>query len=316
MTTEQVLAFLDALRVKNVFVKDNGWVVGSCPLAKWLHKHHVNQSPSFALSVNPGSRSHFLCFACRQGSAEELLHSIEMYSHNSKDYDFVRCHQLLSEEQFVLPLPAYGEFHHPVQIFTEWPQYWLDSFQKVGWVDDAYKYLTHRGVNQTTMEQFDLRWDTKRRMVVAPYRDVFNRLAGARGRAIDDDVKQKHYDYSFQNQNNARLVWFNEQVLNLPGAVVVVEGQFDTMKTVQAYPKVVAALSSKPPLEKMKKLGDCVTVIQIPDRDDAGEQSITVYAKFCRQLGLTHKVLWLDEGAKDPDDCAVEYLRDRIQSLL
>ena len=41
-----------------------------------------------------------------------------------KDYDFDRCHQLLAEEQHVVPLPEYGEFGPPGQTFVEWPQYW------------------------------------------------------------------------------------------------------------------------------------------------------------------------------------------------
>jgi hypothetical protein len=253
MTTEQALVFLDALRVKNIFVKDNGWIIGSCPLAKWLHKSHADHSPSFGLNVAPGTKSYFMCFACRQGSAEELVAVIEMYSQHQpdRDYDFLRCHQILSEEEYVVPLPAYGEFGPPGQAFSEWPAYWLDSFQKAEWVDTSMNYLNHRGVSMTTIKQFDLRYDPKRQMIVAPYRDVFDRLAGARGRAIDPQATKKHYDYSFQNVNNARLVWFNEPVLNLSGPVVVVEGQFDCMRVVQAFPKVVANLSSKPTVEKM-----------------------------------------------------------------
>ena len=88
MTAEQGTAFLSALGVKNINVKGNGWIEASCPLAKWLHKHHTDATPSFGLSINPGERSYFLCFACRQGSAEELLHIIEMYDKGQGQYDF------------------------------------------------------------------------------------------------------------------------------------------------------------------------------------------------------------------------------------
>ena len=132
-------------------------------------------------------------------------------------------------------------------------------------------YLTCAGrLYRHHAAQYDLRYDPKRSMVVAPYRDVFNRLAGARGRSILDGP-QKHYDYTYQSVNNAQLCWYNEPVLNLHGPVVVVEGQFDCWKTVQAFPKTVANLTAKPTMEKMKKLGDCGVVIQIPDRDEAGQ---------------------------------------------
>lgn len=311
----QCVAFLEALRAKQIRVKSNGWVEASCVLAPWLHKHHADHTPSFGLSISPGGRSYFMCFACRQGSAEELLHSLEMYSHASPNYDFKRCHQILADEQFVVPLPAYGEFHKPEQVFIEWPSYWLDSFQKVGWVTDAIEYLNYRGVSQTIWVQFDLRYDTKHQRIVAPYWDVFGRFAGARGRSIVDQQK-KHYDYSWQGANNARLVWYGEQSLNLPGPVVVVEGQFDVMRVAQAFPKVVGALTSKPTLEKMKKLSSSQRVIQIPDRDEAGDQSVFVYAKYCQQLGLQHRVAYLGEGVKDPAECHPDYLRDRIEEHL
>lgn len=318
MTTDEAVAFLEALRAKNITVKDNGWVSASCPLAKWLHKNRVDHSPSFALSISPGGHSYFLCFACRQGSAEELVAVLEMYSKDQpdRDYDFARCHQILSDEEHVVPLPVYGEFNQPGHIFTAWPQYWLDSFQKVAWNQAAMHYLAFRDVSMTTAVEFDLRYDPKRQMIIAPYFDVFNRLAGARGRTIDDLATHKHHDYSFQGVNNARLCWFHEPVLNLPGPVVVVEGQFDAMRTVQAFPKTVANLTAKPTIEKMKKLGDCGTVIQIPDRDEAGQESVHRYAKLCAQFGLKHKVVWLDEGVKDPAEAHVDYLKDKIAEHL
>jgi hypothetical protein len=240
---------------------------------------------------------------------------LELYSHASKDYDFARCHQLLSEEQYVVSLPAYGEFPSQAQVFVEWPVYWLDSFMQAWFHAEGHQYLLSRWVSPETAHQFSIRYDVKRQMVVAPYWDVFGRLAGARGRKVTEGGQQ-HFDYTFQGVNNARLVWYHEQVLNDPGPVVVVEGQFDLWRTVQAYKKTVAALTAKPTLEKMKKLGDCGTVIQIPDLDEAGEQSIGVYAKYCQQLGLKHKVVRLGEGVKDPAECHVDYLRDRIQEML
>ena len=313
MTAEQAVAFLEGLRATQIRVKDNGWIEATCPLARWLHKHHTDHSPSFGLSVVPGGRSFFLCFACRQGSAEELLHSIEMYAKNTGDYDFARCHQILADEQFVVPLPAYGEFPKPEQVFTPWPEYRVESFKRAEWVVESALYLASRGVSIKTIEQFDLRFDPKRQMVIAPYRDVFYRLAGARGRSILDHG-QKHYDYTFQGVNNARFCWYNEQVLNQSGPVVVVEGQFDVFKVSHVFPKTVGNLTSKPTMEKMKKLGDCGLVIQIPDRDEAGEASVGRYASLCQTLGLYHKVIWLDPGCKDPGECHVDYLRDRINA--
>lgn len=321
MTEEQGIAFLQALRAKNIRVKDNGWIEASCVLAPWTHSTHRDISPSFGLRIAPGERSHFLCFACRQGSAEELLHTLELYVKGSGHqigagtYDFAVCHQILADEEFVVSLPEYQEFGAAGPVFIEWPQYWLESFVRADWVTDALLYLETRGVTTWQTKFFDLRWDSKRSMIVAPYRDVYGRLAGARGRSILKEGQQ-HYDYTYLDVNNARLVWYHEEALNLQGPVVVVEGQFDCWRTVQAYPKTVANLTAKPTLEKMKKLCDSGIVIQIPDRDAAGQESIDRYASLCAKLGLEHRVIWLDEGAKDPDDCAVAYLKDRIDGVL
>lgn len=319
MTAEQGVALLTALRVQQIRIKDNGWIEGRCPLAPWLHKHRKDSTPSFGLSIAPGERSYYLCFACRQGSVEELVQSVQFYAAESAaplDYDFATCHQLLHDELFVVPLPGYREFGPPEQSFQEWPQYWLESFQPVAWVQAATAYLTHRGVPLALWQTYDLRYDATRSMVVAPYRDVFGRLAGARGRSVVDGVSHPHHDYTFQGVNNARFCWYGEGVLNLAGPVVVVEGQFDLFRTVQAFPKTVANLTAKPTLEKMKKLGDCGVVIQIPDRDTAGQESAPRYARLCETLGLEHRVLWLDEGADDPGECHVEYLRDKIDAAL
>ena len=124
MTEAQAVAFLEALRATQIRVKDNGWVEATCPLARWTHKHHRDHTPSFGLRVAPGEPSYFLCFACRQGSANELLYCIQMYSKGTVvDYDFARCYQILADEAFVVPLGEYQEFPHPAQVFTEWPRY-------------------------------------------------------------------------------------------------------------------------------------------------------------------------------------------------
>jgi len=316
MRADQAVAFLQALRAKQIRVKESGWVESSCPLAPWNHSNHHDHRPSFGLKIAPGSRSHFLCFACRQGSAEALLHTLELYAKGTGIYDFGTCHQILMDEEYVVPLPPFGETLAPEHVFSEWPAYWVENFTPATFSLEAMLYLQGRGVSMETAEDFNLRYDQKRSMIISPYWDVYGRLAGGRGRSVLSSSSLKHYDYTFQGVNNARFVWYNEPVLNLTGPVVVVEGQFDLFRTIQAYPKVVANLTAKPTAEKMKKLGDSGTVLQIPDRDEAGYQSVGYYSRHCQQLGLTHKVIWLDEGVKDAAECASEYLKEKIYQAL
>ena len=321
MDAQQCVAFLEAIRAKKIRIKDNGWVEASCPLAPWLHKHAKDNSPSFGLSISPGERSYYSCFACQSGSVEELLHTLQMYLQDrpeKADIQWNVCHQLLSDEVQLLPLPEYAEHGQSGQKFEEWPLYWLQSFVPVDMIQPAMEYLHFREVGATTIKQFNLRFDSKRHMIVAPYWDVYGRFAGARGRSIQSDVSgaQKHFDYSWQGRNNARLVWYNETALNLSGPTVVVEGQFDCWRVVQAFPKTVANLTAKPTREKLRKLGDSPFIIQIPDRDETGELSVSVYKKACQELGIGHKVVWLDEGVKDPAECHPDYLKDKISGVL
>lgn len=318
MNQEQAVAFLQALGAKKI--KQSGhWLVCSCLLAKWLHERHVDMSPSFGLSIEPGVRSYFNCFTCMKGSAEVLLQTLELYAKGDyQKYDFKLAHELLDGEQKILPLPEYVETSKVGKEFIEWPSYWLDSFKQVGYIEIASNYLLSRGVSTELWTKYDLRFDSKRNMIVVPYWNVFGKFAGARGRSILSDVhgSWKHFDYSWQGNNNAGLVWYNEQVLQISGPVVIVEGQFDCWRTVQAYSKTVANLTAKPSWEKMKKLGDCPFVIQIPDRDEGGLKSIPVYAMMCKDLNIGHKVLMLDEGVKDPDECHPDYLKGKIEELL
>lgn len=318
MTPEQGVEFLKGLGVTGSYLKETGWLVASCPLAKWTHQNHSDHSPSFGLLVKEGERSFFSCFACRNGSAEELLQTIEMYAKGGPQYDFLKCYQILNEEPLAIKLPDYEDMPTKSILFEEWPTYWLDSFKSVEWYQEALEYLAHRGIGQDTILEYRLKFDPKKRMVIFPYFDVFGRFAGARGRSILPNVtgSQKHYDYTWQGANNCRMVWFNEKVLNLEGPVVVVEGQFDCLKTAQAYRKVVANLSAKPTIEKLKKLTECSWVIQIPDRDEAGVESTKKYQSMCYTLGIKHDVIWLPDDVKDPDECAVGYLYDRIKELL
>ena len=130
------------------------------------------------------------------------------------------------------------------------------------------------------------------------------------------EAKHKHHDYTYQHVNNARFCWYNEPCLNLGGPVVVVEGQFDVMRVAQVWPKVVGALSSKPTWEKMRKLTYSPLLIQIPDRDEAGTQSMARYKEMCRTLNIPYRHIWLDEGCKDPDECHPDYLKDRLAAVV
>ena len=77
---DQAALFLQALNCKQIRRKSNNWVEACCPLAPWTHLKHADHSPSFGHFGYPCERSIYHCFACRSGSVEELLQTIELYA--------------------------------------------------------------------------------------------------------------------------------------------------------------------------------------------------------------------------------------------
>lgn len=310
--------FLQKLGITTPIDKGDGWISGPCPLARWTHQSGKDNNPSFAIHVGEGQRTYFNCFTCRKGGAEELLQVMELYSKDSEEqYDFAGARLLLQLDDSIVPLPEYGTVSVG-QTFEEWPYWWLESFAPVTFFSDAMKYLESRNVSGETIHQFDLRYDTTRSMIVAPFWDVQGRLAGARGRSILQNAvgSHKHFDYHANKISNTKLVWYNEVCLNEDGPVVAVEGQFDVWRTVQAWKKTVGNLTALPTQEKMRKLSYSSCLVHLTDNDKTGDQSAEKFEKICNQLHIPYLHPKLHESVKDPDQCHPEYLKELIESTL
>lgn len=318
MNSEQARAFLQALGGKKPEVLGK-WVRSSCPLAPILHQNHKDTNPSFGLTHELDKPSRYNCFACGHGSALELVQAMEFYG---LQVNFKLARQILDNEKLeVVPLPEYGEFNHPedMWVFQPWPEgalQLLPAIAHLGGPPIAISYLHGRGVTDEQIKVFDLRWDADRQMIVFPIREAYGQLAGARGRSVNDESKgpDKHHDYSHKGvPKNIKGVWFNEPVLHLPGPVVVVEGQFDVLRVAQVWPKVVGNLTAMPTADKLIKLATCERVIHIPDNDKTGLQSVAKFKEGLSKYGSTYSLLALPETVKDPGACHVGYLKDLIE---
>lgn len=300
--------------------KSGKWVQARCPLSPVTHEKGKDLNPSFGITAEPDKRSRWNCFACGSGSALDLIQRMEFYQIPA---DYALARKILDfEELEVVPLPEYGEFEKPEEewVFSPWPESWLNQFLPVyPHQQSAVDYLRGRGVLDIQMLDYDLRYDPYREMVVFPLRDAYGTLAGARGRAIRDDVSggDKHHDYSHQGiPKNVKGVWYGEQALKLEGPVVVVEGQIDLMKVRQSWPKSVANFTAKPTQEKIAKLAFSPVVALIPDNDKTGVDSEAKYAEMLAAHDVPLVVLHLPESVKDPGDCHPEFLKDLIYTGL
>jgi hypothetical protein len=330
MNQQQALDFLKALGVSHAQYKP-GWVTAACPFAPFRHKGGKDSNPSFGLKYEVGVRSYFNCFACGSGPAEELLQALEMYTmdrpHLRSHYDFKHARAILTAEDDELSvLPNYKEFgQETTKQFEEWPWHFINSFLPLN--EEAIGYLTMRDVTFKQMVDHSMRWDPKKRMVVMPYLNAYDKLAGARGRSIDSNVQgwKKHWDYTWNGVNNTALCWYNEQALQLTGPVVVVEGQFDVLRVAQVYPKVVGNMMAHPTRAKLLKLLHSPRVVLIPDNDGpggAGEKSVKHYREFMFAQGhgqrFTHLQLPLPEGQLkiDPAECHPQFLKDLLVPVI
>lgn len=319
LSTEQIVKFLKFLGGENPGPVGN-WVTCKCPLAYWTHKSQKDGTPSFGVNVNSGK---FNCFACLSGSLEDLLGTLELYTsqnpHPFKKFDFAGARAALEglgigEED----LPEYGLVKN-LEEFFPWSDYWLETFAKVSASEDASHYLEKRLVTPEVAAEFDLRWDSKRRMVVAPFRNVWGQLAGARGRCIDQFTPGlKHFDYTFHDHNNSAMVLFNEHVIAEAVAkhrpVVVVEGQFDAMAVRKVYKYVVANLTAKPTPAKLATLNNCPDgVLMMLDNDETGDKA---REKWFRGLNVPCGAVDYPREYKDPGGTPHMFLQQALSGLL
>lgn len=317
MSPDKAKLFLLALGRKSEY-DGSQWVRAACPLAPWTHQNGKDSNPSFGVSARQGHQSYFHCFSCQSGGLEQLLNTMEYYAGKDgtgKEYDFARARLLLSEDvDEVLPLPDFTEFDGEDQGFQEWPSYFLKAYSAWSWNKQCREYVQSRGVSASQADKFDLRYDPHRNMVMSPYRNVYGAMAGARGRAIDDNP-YKHHDYTCNKVNNAAYVWYNEGVLEHEEPTVIVEGQFDLYTVEQVYPHVIANLTAKPKRSKMQRLAQCPGIILLLDNDKPGKDATVRFLKYFDEHKMPVAVATLPPEFKDSNQAGPDAVRDALIAI-
>jgi hypothetical protein len=328
MNIDTATALLEALGTK-LDSHSSSWARAKCPLAPFLHQKGKDSSPSFGVSIDD-SAPRFHCFTCESGSLSHLLQIIEFRNQQTPGNfhgDLNKAREIVENAESELPmLPAYSEFGtQKTKVFEELPLEFLDSFFPVAANPRSHAYCTHRGFSDLEMLQYELRYDPERDMVVFPYWDVFGRFAGVRGRRITLNGESKsqgagHHDYVVNGINNSGFTFYNEQALNLPGPVVVVEGQVDCIKVARIWPKTVGNLTAKPIMSKVQKLGQSDGVVLLLDGDSTGRVGTEKFSHLLQFLNI--KVLpillpWDEStGVKsDPDSIGPDWLTNKFKEV-
>lgn len=296
------------------------WVRCSCPLAPFTHPSGKDTHPSFAVNVEE-SKPFYTCYTCQAGGLSELIGALEMHCQKQPAfkarYHFKEARELLDGiENTIDPLPEFTEFQHVSKKFEEWPTYFLDSFLNADKNAEAMKYLMKRGVTLSQVHAHQIKYDTQARRVVFPYWNVYGKLAGMRGRAIDEGAKLKHYDYTWNGVNNASMVWYNEPVLQAEKPIVLVEGQFDCLAVERIYPHVVANLTAKPSEQKKKRLLQSPGVILMLDNDVTGYAARDRWVDYFDEHGVMVASIALPVNVKDPAEADPDWLREQLSHLV
>lgn len=332
MEIEQATKFLAALGSHHLEQTSNGWAACKCPLAIFTHAGGKDNNPSFAVTIGP-EKSNFNCYTCEKGSLVYLLQLLEFYSkqypQHASRYNFKAARAILDEDiSAVVPLPAYTEFSlSPYGEFEPWPEWFLEDFPKWDSNSTSAQYIRNtREITEETANLLDLRMDNHRGMVVAPFRTASGLLAGMRGRRIETQLPHrtplKHYDYAWNKVRNTALTWFNERAFNLPGPLVIVEGQFDLARLYPYWKKTVAILSSKTTLYKMKKLEDAgkegvVLLFDNPHIDVTAGKRYPEWESEMIRRGIKYSTAEYPEKStwKDPGEAPEAWLQEIGQEL-
>ena len=324
MNLSSLSAVLTAAGFKNVSYSGSA-VVMSCPYAA-VHPHlhkHGDANPSFNIYKPDNGPVKGYCHGCHNG--DELYLMLYTLQYRAKLYEldlpqYGKALGLLASAD-VVDYAAITCTDDAAKVFTPFPENWLKSFSTVDKTPAAVEYLNSRGVTPELAKKLELRFDNAKWMVGFPYRSVDGKLAGMRGRSIDPTAVTRHFDYKYNDCNNAGFVWFNGDKIDPSQYVVVVEGQFDLCSVLRVYPNVVALLTSTASHEKMALLANNPQgVVWLTDNDSAGISSRTKARTYFESVGTPFADAYVPTGKKDPAECSSaeleKVLADAMPQLL
>lgn len=170
-------------------------------------------------------------------------------------------------------------------------------------------------------------YDRFRNRVVFPLTDHRGRVVGFSGRTMEKDVKEAKYINSPETvlYHKSQLLFGYSQLyrsIREAGQVIVVEGEFDVLSSVQAHVKNVVAIKgsalTKEHVARLKQAAD--TIVLSLDADKAGVEATKRAIEIAKPFDVRLKVLPNTSlGGKDPDDVAKDdpkKWRDHVKTAI
>lgn len=303
-------------------------VSATCPLAYFTHAKMADNTPSFAVSIVPGSTSGYKCLACgHRGTLPSLVWKLTKYKNQDLSHllKFLTVKNAPSGKEVVAGIvketskPYWHDKSAPPprtlpplapEPETIIPDEVLERFWEVP--DRVMQWLRHaRRLTDKSIQRWELGWHAKARRVSIPIRDDNHNLVGISGRASplpeDEGLKPKYlHSAGFKTANHL----YGEDKARTNARVYLVEGFFDVIYLTQRGYNAVAICGSFISALQIEKLKRFSRVTLVLDGDKAGreatERALRALSKVMRTDAIN-----LPEGV-DPDELSdgelVEFL--------
>lgn len=262
--------------------------------------HSNRHTSSFSVSREKGA---FICFnpACGEaGTLQELVRRIT-HKNEFEVLRFISSKESESLENFDTLLSEVLEDKPDFEIFSQ------DTLNKLSSdrisSAEACNYFISRGINNESMDYFDLGYSKNMNMVTVPVHSPDGKPIGIVGRSIEGK--------SFKNSTNlpkSKTLFNIHRAKKIGDHVIVVESSFDAIRVHQAgFPNVVATLGGFLSTEQHNLLNRHFNkIIIMTDADNAGRE----LGKSISNKLRNKDILWSSyeygkiypHGAKDAGD--------------
>lgn len=193
MREHRLRDLLARLGVGRLEVSSSGWLLGTCPLARWTHSRGADRNPSFGAKPESGGISAFHCFTCHhRGRISSLARTLGHLSGTDTKGIEREADQADWEGLENMSFEYEGHAQRPEPLEDEM----FEGIFVAAWdVPAARTYLEGRGIGEATSALLELGWDSEEGRIVFPVRDGSGRLYGFSGRSAHE-AHPKIRDYS------------------------------------------------------------------------------------------------------------------------
>lgn len=230
MNYEGIVDVLSAIGVDSHNYNNNGQLICSCPLSRWLHESGSDNRPSMSIKVGVET-SLFKCFAC--GESGTLASLVQSYANLSKSKDLSRMSDLLLKQDkpsMISSLKRAVSSANDCTIKSRGPKALcstiLNRFLPAFDIEESRDYLRGRGLTKTDVNEFNVLFDPSFKRIVFPIRNIEGSLVGAVGRSLEDGPKFYNY-FGFEA---SKCLGGVHRLTEEYDKVILVEGMFDVIR--------------------------------------------------------------------------------------